>query len=96
MAESFKVLYGTPLSQNCRHYAMLRVSNPTSDKYQLAVNSIMNLQDFSGMIIPSIGYEGWDNITLSGNITVAFGREYSEFRLYGNVWSCGLDLELWL
>jgi hypothetical protein len=83
-------------SFNGRHYLMLRLSNPTTDDYQVAVNTIINLQDSSGMVMPSISYSGWDNITVEALFSKSFGGRFSEFSLYGNSWNCGLSVELWL
>lgn len=83
-------------SFNGRHYLMIRLSNPTTDEYQLAINAIINLQDFSGRIMPSINYSGWDNITVEAQFAKSFGKRFSEYALYGESWSCGLSVEIWL
>ncbi|HKL86724.1 MAG TPA: hypothetical protein VJ861_10375 [Treponemataceae bacterium] len=81
---------------NSRHYLMLRLSNPTTDDYQIALNTVVNLQDFSGVVMPSMSYSGWNHISLEAHCTKSFGSPYSEFSLYGETWSCGLSIELWL
>jgi hypothetical protein len=83
-------------SFNGRHYLMIRLSNPTTDNYQVAVNTIINLQDYSGMVMPSISYSGWDNITVEAQFSKSFGRRFSEYSLYGESWNCGLSVEIWL
>ena len=83
-------------SFNGRHYLMIRLSNPTTDDYQVAVNTIINLQDFSGMVMPSLSYSGWDNITVEAQFSKSFGRRFSEYSLYGESWNCGLSVEIWL
>lgn len=79
-----------------RQYIMMRLSNPTTDNYQLAVHTVCRVQDFSGIVVPSLSYEGWNNISLSGSFKIPFGKKFSEFKLCGEYWSCSLDLELWL
>jgi len=85
-----------PVFEHCQHYLMLHLSNPETDNYQLAVNTIFSPEDLSGIFLPSFKYEGWKNISLEGNISIPFGKEYGEFTLTGETWSCGLDMELHL
>jgi hypothetical protein len=81
---------------NGRHYLMMRISNPSTDNYEVAMNSVINLQDGSVMMMPSVGYSGWNNISVKGSFAKMFGSTYSEFGLYGENWSCGLSVELFL
>jgi hypothetical protein len=84
-------------SSGCgRHYAMLRLSNPSTEKLQYAVNALINLQDGSGMVTPSIRYDGWEHIAAETSFSVCFGNPYSEFMLYADSWQYCLTMELWL
>ena len=79
-----------------RHYAMIRLSNPSTEKLQYAVNTLVNLQDWSGVVSPSIRYEGWEHIAAEASFSACFGSQYSEFMLYDDSWTCSLTMELWL
>lgn len=78
----------------CQHYGMVRLSNPPSEKLSLTATTVLNIQDLSGLEILSAGYSGWDNESLTGNLTLGFGDEYSEFRLDGQDWSINIELEI--
>ncbi|MCK9169344.1 MAG: hypothetical protein M0P01_02910 [Treponema sp.] len=79
-----------------RHYAMLRLSNPSTEKLQYSVNMIVNLQDGSGMVTPSIRYDGWEHIAAEASFSACFGNPYSEFMLYADSWQSCLTMEIWL
>lgn len=96
LGNAFQALNERGAFENSQQYIMLRISNPTTDTYQAVLQTVCSLQDFSGIAVPSLSYEGWDNITLSGSVSIPFGKKYSEFKLYGEYWNCSLDLELWL
>ena len=81
---------------NGRHYLMLRISNPSTENYEVAMNAVVNLQDRGVILMPSIGYSGWSNLSIEAKFAKLFGPTYSEFSLHGNDWSCGLSVELWL
>jgi len=93
---AFSAFNERPVFEHCRHYLMLHLSNPETDNYQFAVNTIFNPEDLSGILLPSFKYEGWEHISLEGNISIPFGKEYGECTLTGESWSCGLDMELHL
>ncbi len=78
----------------CRHYAMIRLSNPASEKMGLSCATLMNLEDFSGMEILTACYTGWDHLTLTGGFTFDFGEDYSEFKLKGQDWTVSLEIEI--
>jgi hypothetical protein len=93
---AFSSFNDRPVFEHCRHYLMLHLSNPGTDNYQIAMNTIFNPEDLSGILLPSVKYEGWKHLSLEGKISIPFGEEYGEFKLTGETWSCGIDLELHL
>ncbi len=78
----------------CQHYGFVRISNPPSEQLVLSATTVMNLQDLSGLEIFSADYTGWNYAELSGGLTLGFGDDYSEFRLFGQDWSINIELKL--
>ena len=80
---------------NGRHYAVLRVSNPADGDWGLSLTTTMNLQDFGFVLLPELAYSGWHNLIMTLRFIRSFGPRWSEYVLYGHVWSCELSTELW-
>lgn len=81
---------------NGRHYLMMRVSNPSTDDHEISIAALANLQDFGIIVMPTLGYSGLDNLTLKAYFTGYLGGRYTEYSLYGEDWSCGISVELWI
>lgn len=81
---------------NGRHYALLRVSNPADGDWDLSFTTTMNLQDFGFIILPELAYSGWHNLVMTLRFMRCFGPHWSEYMLYGELWSGELSVELWL
>ncbi len=79
----------------CQDYAMIRVTTPSAstEKLGLAWTTLVNLEDLSGMEIFSASYS-WDNLSLTGQFTFDFGDDYSEFKLLGQDWTAGVEIEI--
>ena len=80
---------------NGRHYAIVRVSTPADGDWGLSLTTTMNLQDFGFVLLPEFTYSGWHNLIMSLRFMRSFGPQWSEYVLYGHVWSCELSTELW-
>ncbi|MGC8765491.1 MAG: hypothetical protein ACP5QT_06365 [Brevinematia bacterium] len=76
-----------------QHYGMLRIYSMSLKNFDLASLFLLSLTDLSGRFYNSISYN-IGNITLSGEVFITFGDEYSEFMLYGEKWELNLDCEI--
>lgn len=81
---------------NGRHYAMLRISNAATGDWDLSCTACMNLQDAGTVLMPEVSYSGWHNLVMTARVRRCLGPKWSEYLLYGEVWSCELSAELWL
>ncbi len=79
---------------NGRNYLMIRVSNPSTDEYELSLTALANLQDSGVILMPAVGYSGWDNLSVKASFMKRFGGPYAEYSLYGTDWECALSMEL--
>jgi len=80
----------------CRHYAMLRLSNPSTETLSASLTTIVNLQDLSGRLMPCLSCDGWDSLRAKLSFAYPFGGDFGEFRLLGEAWKIALEIELWL
>lgn len=65
-----------------RHYAYLRASakDPFDWLYvNLALTTIVNLEDHSSQLTPEVTYTGWQNVELRARAVMLFGDKLSEF-----------------
>ncbi len=76
-----------------QHYGMLRLYSLNLENFEIASLVILSLTDFSGRFCNSI-YYNFENITLGGEMFVAYGEPYSEFMLYGEKWGVMLKIEI--
>jgi hypothetical protein len=96
LGRAYRSLFEDHGGLNARHYAMIRISNPTIDDYQAALAAILNLEDDSGMAMAAYGYDGWEHLHLQVTAAFSFGSDYSEFRLFGERWKIGMEIEFLL
>ncbi len=80
---------------NGRHYAMVRVSNAATGDWDLSCTACMNLQDAGTVLVPAVAYSGWHNLIMTARVRRCLGSQWSEYMLYGEVWSGELSVELW-
>ncbi len=85
---------GRPLA--CRHYAMIRLSNPSTRSLSASAIAIVNLVDLSGRVMPCLSYEGWEQLRAKLSFAFPFGGEYGELRLLGESWAISIEFELWI
>lgn len=83
LANAYRSLIDNAFSANSKHYIMLRLSNPAGNDVDLSLNTIINMQDFSGRLLSACSYLGWEHIALETGLCVAFGETYTEFRMLG-------------
>ncbi|MGC8771699.1 MAG: hypothetical protein ACP5Q5_10670 [Brevinematia bacterium] len=76
-----------------QHYGMLRLYSLNLENFELASLVISSLTDFSGRFC-NLVYYNIENITLGGEVFVAYGEPYREFMLYGEKWGIGLKAEV--
>ncbi len=67
----------------CKHYSFVRLYTSKLKNTELALNLILNLVDYSGRLIFSSSYSGWENFSISSEVYFSFGEKYSQFGLYG-------------
>jgi len=76
-----------------RHYGMMRLYSIGIKNWEASSLCILSLSDLSGKLNNSVEYN-LENINIGGSFFFSFGDDYSEFKLYGDVWGVSLYVEV--
>lgn len=93
LGNSAKIIQSKGSLSLSQHYGMLRLYSLNLENFEFASLLISSLTDFSGRFCNSV-YYNVENITLGGEVFIAYGEPYSEFMLYGEKWGIGLKVEV--